>query len=316
MMTCHSDPLTSRRVVILMGVFNGAAHLDAQLQSIAAQTHGNWHLLCADDGSTDNSLTILSTFAQRHPGKVTLCSGPSQGFAANYMGLLAQLPPRCGPVCLADQDDIWLPDKLTRALQMLGKDDDKPTLYCGRQIYWYPATGEKIPAPVLSRPCAFRNALVQNVAAGNTIMLNGAASRMARNAARRCGSVYAHDWWLYLLISGAGGSVVFDNGPPQILYRQHRGNAIGAGRGLRRSMRRKWGVLRGEYAARMDQNITALLAIGDLLTPEARQDLLAFSSARRLRGLRRMVRVLRIRLYRQTRMQTFAFWGAAGLGRV
>ena len=212
----------SASVTILMGVHNGAAYLPDQLQSIAAQTHTNWLLKCSDDGSTDDSRDILALFGDKHDGKVCTSTGPQDGFSANFMSLIRLLPEKTGHISFADQDDIWQTDKLVRGMDALAQSGEVPTLYCGKSWYWYPKTGRKHPSKSINRPPSFRNALIENVASGNTILLNPAAARLARNGAQRTGTVFAHDWWLYLLITGAGGKVIFDTGDPSLLYRQRK----------------------------------------------------------------------------------------------
>lgn len=302
------------RVTILMGVLNGTAHLNAQLDSIASQSHRNWRLVCSDDGSTDTSNTILARFAQEHPAQVDIKKGPKSGFAANYMQLIGGLPSNPGYVCFSDQDDIWLPDKIACAIS--GLPGDKPTLYCGRTLYWYPKTGRKVPSRSVQRPCHLRNALIENVATGNTIMLNPPAARVARAAAQQTGAVFAHDWWLYLLVNATGGHVHFDNGPPHVLYRQHDTNQIGAGRGLHAQLVRKAGVLQGAFADRIALNLAALAQVENLLTPDAARTIADFAAARQTGGLERLRALRAVRPYRQHWQGNLGYWGAACLARV
>lgn len=316
-MTNIGTPIGSApKVTILMGVCNGGRHLAAQLNSISGQTHSNWHLICSDDASTDASPDILRAFSGRWPGQVTISQGPQTGFSDNYMSLIGQLPPDAGYICFADQDDIWLPDKISRALLALDACGVTPTMYCARQSYWYPREDRQICSPRMIRPFTLQNALVENVATGNTIMLNPQAAAIARQATRQVGSVFAHDWWLYLLLTATGGSIHFDNGPPAILYRQHTRNAIGAGQGLLAQIRRKTGVLRGLFSQRIDGNLAALEAVEELLTPNARAIFRRFAAARRQSGFARLAALRRISPYRQHPVGTLGFWGAASLGRV
>lgn len=302
------------KITILMGIHNGADHLAAQLHSIARQSHTNWRLICSDDGSTDNSLKIIYNFSETRPGQVTIHTGPCSGFADNFMSLIRRLPEDAEYVGFADQDDIWLPDKLARALPSLESSGGDPALYCGRQSYWYPKTNRLVHSPKMARPFTLRNALIENVASGNTILLNPAAANLARRAARQTGSVFAHDWWLYLLMTATGGAVLYDNDPPRILYRQHAHNAIGAGTGVLCQIRRKAEVLRGVFSQRIDKNLQALRAVEDLLTPQARDLCRCFSAARHASTGARLLAIHRIALYRQRRAQTLGFWGAASLG--
>ena len=247
-----------QEVHILMGVFNGAAYLPAQLQSLSGQSHGNWVLTCSDDGSTDGTQDLVRAFVSNNPQRVCLQDGPRAGFSENFMGLIRSLGDAAGLVAFADQDDLWLPEKLARAVALLNDVPvARPALYCSRVLNWDPAADRRRISRALHRPPSFRNALIENVAQGNTIVLNAAAARLARDAARRTGAMFAHDWWLYLLISGAGGEVIHD-ARPGLLYRQHGGNILGSGAGLRAQIRRKRQVLRGAFRARVGGNIAAM----------------------------------------------------------
>ena len=126
---------------------------------------------------------------------------------------------------------------------------------------------------------------------------------------------FAHDWWLYQLISGAGGQIIGD--PARVLlYRQHGGNVIGAGIGLRAQITRKRAVLRGAFRARVAGNLEAQHQCRAVLTPEARAQLDAFRAAQSARLLRRIWHLGQARPYRQHAAGSAGFWGAALLGKV
>ncbi len=107
------------RVLIGLALYNGAEHVAAQLDSIAAQDHRDWRLVVSDDGSSDAGPAIVQEFAARFPpGQVTLIAGPRGGATRNFLSMMA-LPDGDEYLSLADQDDVWRPDKLGRALAAL-----------------------------------------------------------------------------------------------------------------------------------------------------------------------------------------------------
>ncbi|MBC4775947.1 glycosyltransferase, partial [Klebsiella pneumoniae] len=76
-------------ISILMGTYNGGKFLRQQLDSIISQTYDNWVLYISDDGSTDNTLDIVSEYANKVPeGKIVVRSGPGTGFANNFLSML------------------------------------------------------------------------------------------------------------------------------------------------------------------------------------------------------------------------------------
>lgn len=304
-------------VTVLMAVYDGADHLQAQLESIAAQEHQAWHLLISDDGSTDASRAIAESFAAR-TGRATVLSGPGQGGTANFMSLIRAMDTHARhETCLAfsDQDDVWLPEKLSRALARLAPHHATPALYCSRSIITDAALRSRRLSAPRPRPPGFENALVQNIASGNTIVLNPAASALVRRAAADSPEPVVHDWWIYQLVTGAGGTVVHDD-EPGLLYRQHGVNQIGANDTARARLKRIAMLLRGDFRAWNEINIAALRASGDALTAQNRTTLEAFAALRQ-HGVRgRLAALRRLGLYRQSRTSTAALWLSAVLGKL
>ena len=79
-------PLTDRNsVAILLCTFNGAEYLRQQIDSIIAQEYQNWVLYVFDDGSTDNTLSILSEYHRKLGSrKFKIHNGPKKGYAKNF----------------------------------------------------------------------------------------------------------------------------------------------------------------------------------------------------------------------------------------
>jgi glycosyltransferase involved in cell wall biosynthesis len=309
-------------IVILLAVHNGAAFLRAQLDSFTAQSYQNWQVFAGDDGSTDDSREILTRFAEQaltQGNHVEIVDGPCAGTSAIHFLSLLTRAPDAPWMAFSDQDDVWLPDKLARAVAALEPlDPTRPTLYCSRT--W--VTDEDLGTPVLSRnytrPLGFRNALLQNIAAGNTIVLNRAAADLARRAAPHamCGTgVQGHDWWLYQLITGAGGQIIQDS-TPTLYYRQHGRNLVGANHGFAAAVKRTMAVLNGVYLRWNAANIAALEPVCDLLTPENRSILRGFAALGKRPLLARIHAFRRLGLYRQTRFTQAAVWVALLLGRL
>lgn len=300
-----------------MGLHDAGQALAPQLGSFLDQDWPDWDLLIGDDGATAEDLATVGLFRQRalrRGHQINLIRGPGKGFACNYMTMLRQLPERSGPVALSDQDDIWLPGKLHRALAALAPVSE-PALYCGARLIWDPLRDlRQCSAPLRHKP-AFRNALIENIASGNTIVLNPAAVELLRQSPPAADQVFAHDWWIYLLVTGAGGHVIHDP-LPQILYRQHPRNRIGAGEILRNRLTTRLAVVSGDYRARVARNLTALAAATDLLTPENRGILDKVMQAQHATWPGRGWQMARLGLYRQDRLSQLGYWGALAFARI
>lgn len=309
------QPVTQETAVtILLAVYNGALHLPAQLASIADQTHRNWQVIASDDGSKDDSVALLDGFAGDHP--LTRLEGPSDGFNRNFMHLLRNLPDAPGLVALCDQDDVWLPGKLAAAVAALDAvSAATPALYCSRRVIWDGGADTEQLSRLYDRPPSFANALIENIAAGNTIVLNGAAARLVRQESLQAEGVFAHDWWIYQLITGVGGQVIYDP-EPRVLYRQHAGNQVGAGETLLGGLANKLAVMRGIYGQRVGLHLAALKASEDVLTPQSRTQLERVMTARAAPMVKRLGLMRRAGVYRQGRLSDLMFRAAVCLGRV
>jgi glycosyltransferase involved in cell wall biosynthesis len=303
-----------------MATRNGARFLDAQLASISRQTHPHWSLRVSDDGSTDGTRAIVERFAAAHPpGRVSLIEGPGRGSTANFLSLIADTGTRGGLFATADQDDVWLPGKLARAVRILEPGATapcaRPMLYGGRTIVTDASLRPRALSPLFTRPPAFANALVQSYSGGNTMVFNAALRDLVRAAGGSDAGPVCHDWWLYLLATGAGGSALYDP-RPQVLYRQHGANLVGANVTFAARLSRLAGILSGRFARWNAANAGALLRARHLLTPEARGQLAAFRAARATPGPLGLARLRAARVYRQTRAGDASLALAAFLGRV
>jgi hypothetical protein len=305
-------------VLIAMTVYNAAANLDAQLRSIAAQDHRDWTLIVSDDGSQDGSAEIAQRFAQKAGARrVIVRQGPQEGFAENFLSIVRDGWEPGLSLAFSDHDDVWFPDRLSRGLRALaGVGADTPALYCSRTIITDAALRPLRLSPPRPRAPSFRNALAQNIAAGNTILANPAAARLLHQAASRRPKIVSHDWWAYQIVTGAGGTILHDDAPT-LLYRQHTANQLGANDSARARMRRIGMILSGVYRRWNDVNLAALTSASDLLTAENRDLVERFTAIRSgTRGLRCMTALRKLRLYRQTRASTAALYAAALFNRL
>lgn len=304
-------------VVILMAVRNGADHLDEQLRSIATQFHTNWSIRASDDGSTDGTFEMLQDFAgQGYP--IQAAHGPCKGGSENFLSLIRALPEndRSDYLAFCDQDDVWMPQRLSQGIAALrALPADRPALFCSAMLITDNDLQNPRPSSSRPKPPGFRNALVQNIASGNTILLNPAATRLVTEAVHEVDEVVVHDWWVYQLVSGAGGVVIHDD-TPLIYYRQHAENQIGANDTRRAQLKRIKMLLNGHFRDWNQINIAALRASQHRLTPENRGLLEEFAKLRRGMLPARILRFLRLGLYRQSLPGTLALWLSVFLHRL
>jgi glycosyltransferase involved in cell wall biosynthesis len=302
-------------VQILMGTYNGERWIGAQLDSLLCQTHQDWSLWISDDGSQDSTREILADFTARHPDRVVrFLEGPRQGSTANYLHLLCHPDLQAGYVALADQDDVWLPNKLERALGKLQAAGPDPCVWaarymlCDADLTPLKASGGQRLGP------SFSNALVQNVLSGHTLTLNPAAVALLRSVGKV--PVPHHDWWIYLAIMAAQGQAILDN-EVVLLYRQHSANTVGARQMRHARLKRFIGLMRGQLGEWIDQNLSALVGSSLELQPDAKALLQAWPKAGSLScNLRRAHLLYRCGAHRQSRAETALMYLAALAGRM
>lgn len=306
------------RTTVLLAIFNGGEALDQQLDSYLQQSLKPALILASDDGSQDGSQKCFDNFVFRAQSAGISCQrlvGPQRGYTANFLSLLGQADPASDYVALSDQDDIWLPDKLAAAARLLTPHASTPALLGARSWEWDSRRGQRRLSRPVPQPHDFRHALVQNFAGGNTMVLNRAALHLVQCALPRMQDAAVHDWWLYQLISGAGGTVILDP-EPGLLYRQHEGNQIGANSGLRSKLRRLGAMLNGTYRGWNDLNIAALEPNMDLLTLDSRDILTHFIRDRQAPLRARLSMLRQTRLHRKGAINQASLWLAAALNKL
>jgi len=305
-------------VAILLCTYNGARFLADQLDSLEAQTHQNWVVIASDDGSTDQTLEILQNYRSKWPpGKLTIRKGTHKGYCQNFLSLACAPEIKANYYAFCDQDDVWLPTKLTTGISSMtingGMDHSAPMLYGGKTIYVDENLKKIGYSTEFNYPKVFRNALVQSMAGGNTLMFNQASKSLLEKTSGV--DPASHDWWLYLLVSGVEGLCIFDV-TPQVLYRQHKANLVGQNRSFIAKLRRLYFLFGGKFRGLVDMNITALTQHKTLFTKNTR-DLIDSFVIMRSSNLLKRVRLLSVcGIFRQTRYGTIGLFIAILLNQI
>ena len=303
-------------VAILLCTYHGQHYLAEQLDSFAAQSYPNWKVWASDDGSHDDTHAILEAYRTRWGGeRLSIQFGPAQGFAANFLSLTFKTSIQADYYAYSDQDDIWDTDKLRRAVDWLQTNPENvPALYCSRTRLIDANNNDIGFSPLFAKPLGFANALVQNVGGGNTMVFNNAARTLLCEMYEGVDLV-THDWWVYMVVSGCGGKVFYD-ACPTLRYRQHGGNVAGINSDWPARCRRIRMLWQGRFRNWNDRNIQALQHLRSRLTPENREILDKFASARNRWLLPRLIGLWQSGVYRQTFLGNLGLIVAAILGKV
>lgn len=284
---------------------NGEKYLHAQILSILKQTEPGVRLLISDDVSTDSTARIARDYQELYPEQIRFVqrTEPSGGAARHFMSILHSFGADADYTMLADQDDVWHPDKVSRTLAAMKKAEEKygadtPLLvHCDMRVT-DEAGNEIAPSYVRYQQMSpkrnqLNQLLVQNNVTGGAMMMNRALVRVLRRHPVPEHPVM-HDHWI-ALTAAAFGKIVFLN---QALYdyRQHGDNVLGAAKGSRvREVLDRLGLFRkdGKTKAEMDRHssdvYTALFRqaaefgrqYGKELTPKQLKMLRAFVGLRK-----------------------------------
>lgn len=297
---------SDNKVTILMATYQGERYVCEQLESYNNQSYKNWQLAVSDDGSKDNTLSLIEGFVSKTANKVEIFQGPGRGFVSNFLSLLFRSEIRTQYYCFSDQDDIWYPDKIERATRWLATIPATiPALYCSRTHLIDNNKNSLGLSPLFKRSPSFSNALVQNIGGGNTMVFNEAARDIIVKAGLV--NVVSHDWWIYILLSGADGKIYYDQ-EPGLDYRQHGENLIGTNLGFRARFMRLKKIFQGQYRKWNALHIDALKMNRDLLTVENQKKLMWFEKIHANNILLRIYYFLKLKLYRQSLVDTLAIF--------
>jgi len=296
-----SASMSGRRVAVILAHWNSPDFLHDQLKSLLAQRRVEATVYIFDDHSKPSNLGIWSAKELAdHPRVFTTLRARRVGFVKNFLLGLAQADGGSEYFAFSDQDDVWHEDKLERAIAALEKTpSEQPALYCARtEIVDSTCEHTLGYSPLFNKPPSFANAIVQNIAGGNTMVFNRAARDLITEATQDV-TLVSHDWWCYQIVTGAGGHVIYDF-EPCLKYRQHDHNLVGANTIWRARFVRICDMFRGRFREWNDINLAALSASKYLLTNSNQQLLDCFIEARQSSLIKRLFLFKRSGIYRQT----------------
>lgn len=302
---------TGKRVQILLSTYNGAEYLREQLDSYIAQSFfEHCSVLIRDDGSTDATIDILHEYERQYGFQVV--SGQNIGVNRSYQWLIDHADLNCDYFALSDQDDVWIPNKIERAVKKLdSNEDDFPALFASCSLL----TDAEL-KPIGSSLCpqkgvSFFNAMIQNVCPGHTEVLNRKLLSMMRG--QRCEGMLVLDWWVYLLASGIG--IVYFENEFTVMHRQHGHNAIGYSDSFLKLLFPRIKRVLSNESRKMSKQLESFCQLyGQYLSTERKNELDAFLYSRS--GFSQRIKYInQCRVFRQTKLETFLFYGLYLMGK-
>lgn len=215
-------------VYILMSTYNGPKYIKSQIESLLSQTYPDIKILIRDDGSSYSTTSILSSYENKYDF-ITVFYKKNKGVVHSFFRLLEKVPDKAEYIAFCDQDDLWLPDKIQRAVDKIKqKNSGTPVMYCSA-LNIFDENLNFLYTTEPAKKLSLRNSLFENIATGCTIVLNKKAFLLLSGKKIDYSKIMMHDFWFYIVIS-AFGEIIFD--PVSfIYYRQHKNNVIGYSKG-------------------------------------------------------------------------------------
>ena len=285
--------------VILLATKNGERFLAQQLDSIKAQSYTHWMIYASDDGSTDGTLDILLRYQQQWgKTKLTIYQGPQQGYAQNFWSLVHRVKHKDNQyIAFCDQDDLWDAEHLNRAILAM-RFYKAPCLFGSRTQYIDQDDQLLDFSPMFLKDPCFQNALVQNIAGGNTLVFNALLLPFLQKIP--LGSpIVSHDWTVYQVTTAIGGNVFYSQ-HPTLFYRQHSMNLVGRNDRLSDQLKRLWQLLQGRFRQWNSDNLQCLEFINNDMNRFQKEVLRRFKKYREQYFLLRLFKIFRLYLFRQT----------------
>lgn len=282
------------RVLVILACYNGESWLRPQLQSILAQEHVAVEVLIGDDVSNDATRDVVTQeFGADARVSLIAWEHGSGSAGANFRRLFVQRDLALYDyVALADQDDLWLPEKLSKAIAAMRASGAQG--YSGAVTAFWDNGEERL----LLQNAGLRAAdfLFEGAGQGCTfVMTSGFFAKVqafCRQYPQQTNALHYHDWLIYLLARAWSIEWYFDQ-VPFMRYRQHGGNEIGSRGGMGALTRRlkliRNGWYRGQVLAAVDVHALAEMGQGQITKLSG----LLRARSGLVRGLRLIPRVLR-----------------------
>lgn len=106
------------KVSVAMATYNGEKYIKEQIITILDNLQDNDELVISDDGSNDKTINIINSFNDQ---RIKLINGPRKGLKQNFNNAIKNTTGDY--IFLSDQDDIWMPDKVDKTLEVFKKND-------------------------------------------------------------------------------------------------------------------------------------------------------------------------------------------------
>ncbi|WP_052285258.1 glycosyltransferase [Kluyvera genomosp. 1] len=296
---------TIPHVAILLAAYNGDKYIKEQLQSLVDQSYSRISIFISDDSKNEDTYKIVQKFIlDNNLQNVFYRKGPQESFVENFLSMVNDQNIIADYYAFCDQDDIWHTNKIKTAVSRLCElDSNTPNIYCGRTRL-VNEVGTTIGfSPLFKRSPSFRNALVQNIAGGNTMVFNHSLKNILSSLPQA--NCISHDWLAYLIATACNGTVIYSPNA-DIDYRQHGSNIIGSNKGIFARVKRLSLLFKGDYRKWNSLHDDILSSDKSILEGANKDTYDFFTKARNASLFYRVFYFFRSKVYRQSLLGNIA----------
>lgn len=230
------------RVHIIMAAYNGAAYLKEQIESIKENTFTDWVLWIFDDGSVDDTESIIREQSVGEKDRIHyIRNEKNKGVTRNFLDGVKSVfkeqvevlkDDRDNYFMFCDQDDYWMPDKIEKTLKVMKRCEKKYSKKLPLVVFTDAAIADEKLTVINSSfhksnhlntgKLDLPHMMMENKLIGCTVMFNTALAVKLSIIPEKA---RYHDWWIGLLGAAFGHMVYIPT--PTLYYRQHSGNVVG-----------------------------------------------------------------------------------------
>lgn len=230
----------SKKISVCMAAYNGGKYIADQIRSILAELRESDELVIVNDGSVDDTLTIIREFCASDSRVKVWTNDSNEGLLSSFQTALRHCN---GDILfLSDQDDLWLEGKVRLVLDIFERARDVTLVLSDARII--DANGNMISESFFRQRGKFRGGIVATLLKNKYLGCAIAFRRSMLDAILPLpNDIPMHDIWIGLVNAFYGKSYFIDR--PLIAYRRHGGNVSpGRHRGIVQMIKWRWRLVK------------------------------------------------------------------------
>ncbi|WP_436670204.1 glycosyltransferase [Lactiplantibacillus plantarum] len=215
-----------KSISILLSTYNGSKYIKKQIVSVLQQKGVQIRLFIRDDGSVDDTKSIITDFAEKD-SRIRIFLENNIGYTKSFMRLCQLAKNSSDYYAFCDQDDVWLPDKLLRAITRLENISNNYKLYFSG-LTMVDGNLNKIGTKYYKiQDVNLGSAMVRNSVAGCTMVFNNNLNNL-NTSSNIVNKLIGHDAWIFRLNLAVDGATVYDD-QSFIYFRRYGTNTTSSG---------------------------------------------------------------------------------------